>query len=189
MIALAFLFSVMSLGVAIAVAIELNSTNKIHSAMDPKVAALFRQLNVARLDIADLKSAVENMRATAGPLPPVILHRTVWEQDEMAMELQPSESAAILARLDAAEQVIAVTEDRLGIVERSQNSGYIRHHITAVAVEIRRHMAALRTDFEVQSLRRLKYCEESVEAVERRFTLAELAGFGNSPRKAKRKKS
>ncbi len=142
------------------------------------------------LRLAEAQLAVENMRATAGPIPPVLLHRTDWEQSEMNLELQPSESAAILNRQDAIEQVIQVYEDRLQRIEASRDQNRLECHIGAVAVKISRHLAERRSDFEKQALRRIGYCENSVETITRRFNEAELKAFAVKPaRKVKPKKT
>jgi hypothetical protein len=142
----------------------------------------------ADIKIADLIAAVENMRAIAGPFPPVILHRTSWEQDEMNLEMQPSEAAAIIARMTAQEDIQRLIEERLLAIERRRDSRQIEAQITAIAVEIRRHMAANRSDFETQALRRIAYCEEHVDTAHRRLNLIEFGQVAQSCKAKTRKK-
>lgn len=132
----------------------------------------------AQLD--ELQRRMDHVGVPLAP-PPVMLRRTREAQKEMQGELQPSEGAAVMARMDAVEEVIKAMEDRLAGIYCHPAQQAIRSAVVGASIEIRRHMAAERSEFETQICRRIVFCEEHITAIEQKQQEADL--------KVKRKKS
>lgn len=182
------LLAILAVGMAIACGWSISSLQKRAKSLEAARREIILALSEAANLIVILKSEIESMRATAGPLPLVMLRRTTWEQGEMALEMQSSEVAAVMARMDAQEEVLRLVEERIQRMEWSSNWTGVVTKLTEVSVEIRRHMETRRSDFEMQAIRRIDYCEKHVDHITERFNQAELKDFTvKSARKGKSK--